>query len=102
VLTEAELKETEGGLVPASIGDFVHCPPETRHAFVGAGVGPRVLLCASSRQFSKEGPWGFYCADDTAARYNASAPEDTQDGTLADARFPAPRETRYTAGLLPD
>jgi uncharacterized cupin superfamily protein len=31
--------------------DFVHCPPETRHAFVGAGDGPCVLLCASSRQF---------------------------------------------------
>jgi len=43
--------------------DFVHCPPETRHAFVGAGDGPCVLLCASSRQFQKDGPWGFYCAD---------------------------------------
>ena len=38
--------------------DFVHCPPETRHAFVGAGDGPCVLLCASSRQFQKDGPWG--------------------------------------------
>jgi uncharacterized cupin superfamily protein len=36
--------------------DFVHCPPETRHAFVGAGDGPCVLLCASSRQFWKDGP----------------------------------------------
>jgi glyoxylate utilization-related uncharacterized protein len=59
--------------------DFVHCPPEARHAFVGAGDGPCVLLCASSRQFQKDGPWGFYCADETAARYNASSPEDTQD-----------------------
>src|SRR6476646_5179724 len=42
--------------------DFVHCPPETRHAFVGAGDSPCVLLCASSRQFQKDGPWGFYCA----------------------------------------
>jgi hypothetical protein len=37
----------------------------------------------SSRQFQKDGPWGFYCADETAARYNASSPRDTQDGTLA-------------------
>jgi len=81
--------------------DFVHCPPETRHAFVGAGDGPCVLLCASSRQFQKDGPWGYYCADDTAARYNASSPEDTQDGGLAYARFGPPRPTSYRDGLLP-
>jgi uncharacterized cupin superfamily protein len=81
--------------------DFVHCPPETRHAFVGAGDGPCVLLCASSRQFQKEGPWGFYCADETAARHNASSPEETQDGAIAYARFAPPRATRYRDGLLP-
>jgi uncharacterized cupin superfamily protein len=82
--------------------DFVHCPAETRHAFAGAGEGPCVLLCAGSRQFQKDGPWGFYCADETAARYNASSPEDTQDGALAYARFPPPRPARYRDGLLPD
>jgi uncharacterized cupin superfamily protein len=81
--------------------DFVHCPPETRHAFVGAGDGPCVLLCASSRQFQKDGPWGFYCADETAARYNASSPEDTQDNALAYARFPPVEPARYRDGLLP-
>ena len=81
--------------------DFVHCPPETKHAFAGAGDGPCVLLCASSRQFQKDGPWGFYCADETAARYNASSPEDTQDGALAYERFPATRPTRYRDDLLP-
>jgi mannose-6-phosphate isomerase-like protein (cupin superfamily) len=82
--------------------DFVHCPPETRHAFVGAGDGPCVLLCASSRQFQKDGPWGFYCADETAARYNASSPEDTQDYALAYARFPPLEPARYRDGLLPN
>jgi hypothetical protein len=61
-----------------------------------------VLLCASSRQFQKDGPWGFYCSDETAARYKASSPEDTQDAELADARFPEPKEARYRKGLLPD
>jgi hypothetical protein len=61
-----------------------------------------VLLCASSRQFQKDGPWGFYCADETAARYNASSPEDTQDGELAYARFPPQQATRYRDGLLPE
>ena len=65
-------------------------------------VTPCVLLCASSRQFQKDGPWGFYCADETAARYSASSPEDTQDGAIAYARFPPSRATAYRNGLLPD
>jgi mannose-6-phosphate isomerase-like protein (cupin superfamily) len=82
--------------------DFVHCPPETKHAFVGVGDEPCVLLCASSRQFQKDGPWGFYCFDETAARHDAAPPEDTQDGELAYARFPPPRAARYPGGLLPE
>ena len=82
--------------------DFVHCPPGTRHAFAGAGDGRCVLVCAGSRQFQADGPWGFYCADETAARYNASSPEDTQDGAVASARFPPARAARYRDGLLPD
>jgi uncharacterized cupin superfamily protein len=81
--------------------DFVHCPPETRHAFVGAGEGPCVILGASSRQFQKDGPWGYYCVDEAAARYNASSPEETQDGRVAYARFAPQQETRYPGGLLP-
>ena len=82
--------------------DFVHCPPEAKHAFAGAGDGPCVLLCASSRQFQKDGPWGWYCADETAARYNASPPEDTQDNSVAYGRFEQRRPARYRDGLLPD
>jgi uncharacterized cupin superfamily protein len=81
--------------------DFVHCPPETRHAFVGAGEGPCVLLCASSRQFQKDGPWGYYCHDELAERYNAASPEDTQDGSIAYARFEDPTATRFREGWLP-
>jgi uncharacterized cupin superfamily protein len=92
----------EGEERPLKRWDFVHCPPGTKHAFVGAGDGPCVLLCASSRQFQKDGPWGYYCADETAARYNASSPEDTQDGAVAYARFPPSQATRYPEGLLPD
>ncbi len=82
--------------------DFVHCPPGTRHAFAGAGERGCGLLCVSSRQFQKDGPWGFYCTDEAAARYNASSPEETQDLSLAEARFPPSRPTRYRRGLLPD
>jgi uncharacterized cupin superfamily protein len=102
VLAGEGLLIVEGQERPLRQWDFVHCPPETRHAFVGAGDGPFVLLCASSRQFQKDGPWGFYCADETAARHNASSPEDTQDGAVAYARFAPARETRYPGGLLPE
>lgn len=102
VLSGEGLLVVDGRERPLRQWDFVHCPPETRHTFVGAGDGPCVLLCASSRQFQKEGPWGFYCTDEAAARYNASPPEDTQDDELAYARFPSPRPIRYRPGLLPD
>ena len=102
VLAGEGLLIVEGQERPVKQWDFVHCPPETKHAFVGAGAGPCVLLCASSRQFQKDGPWGFYCADETAARHNAASPEDTQDGSIAYARFRPSRETPYLDGLLPD
>ncbi len=82
--------------------DFVHCPPASRHAFVGAGSSPCVLLCVSSRQFQKDGPWGSYCADPVAERHNASSPEDTPDPELAYGRFAPGRQTRYPRGLLPE
>ena len=102
VLSGEALLIVEGQERPLKQWDFVHCPPETKHAFVGAGDGPCVLLCASSRQFQKDGPWGYSCRDETAARYNASSPEDTQDNEVADARFAPPRQARYRDGLLPD
>jgi uncharacterized cupin superfamily protein len=101
VLAGEALLVVEGEERPLKPWDFVHCPPGTRHAFVGAGEGPCVILAASSRQFQKDGPWGFYCADETAARYNASSPQDTQDGDLAYARFSPSQPARYREGLLP-
>jgi uncharacterized cupin superfamily protein len=102
VLSGKALLIIEGQERPLQQWDFVHCPPGARHTFIGAGDGPCVLLCASSRQFQESGPWGFYCVDPVAARHNASSPEDTQSGEIAYARFPPARATRYPAGLLPE
>jgi uncharacterized cupin superfamily protein len=81
--------------------DFVHCPPETRHVFVGSGDGPCVILAASSRQFQASGPWGYYTVDDAARRHNACPHKGTQDGSVAYARFSPSQPTRYREGLLP-
>src|SRR6184192_2855098 len=39
----------EGEERPLQAWDFVHCPPGTEHAFVGAGVGPCVILMTGAR-----------------------------------------------------
>jgi uncharacterized cupin superfamily protein len=39
----------EGEERPLRAWDFVHCPPWTEHAFVGAGDGPSVIFMAGSR-----------------------------------------------------
>jgi mannose-6-phosphate isomerase-like protein (cupin superfamily) len=99
VLSGEALRVVEGQERPQ--WDFVHCPPETRHAFVGAGDGPCVLLCASSRQFQKDGPWGMYTVDEAAGRHDACGPEETEDDSVAYGRFPPSRPTRCQEGWLP-
>lgn len=50
--------------------DFVHCPPGTAHAFVGAGEGPCVLLCTGNRV--DDGSW--WCVprqSEVASRHGA-------------------------------
>lgn len=52
-MDEARLEDDGNGLVPKSEGWF---PPGAKHAFVGAGGRPFLLLCVSSRRFQKDGP----------------------------------------------
>jgi hypothetical protein len=40
-------------------------------------------------------------AELTAGRYNASSPEETQDGSVAYARFAPEQPVRYAGRLLP-
>jgi uncharacterized cupin superfamily protein len=56
--------------------DFFHAAPGTEHIFVGAGTGPSVILMVGAR--SKD--WSSrYPVSELAARYGASAKEETTD-----------------------
>jgi uncharacterized cupin superfamily protein len=74
--------------------DFVHCPPGTRHVFVGAGDGPCAILMIGARN---PDDWTEYPASEVAARHNASAAETTDSGREAYRDFPPEsHEERFT------
>ena len=56
--------------------DFFHCPAGTEHIFVGAGDGPCVILMAGARSEDEQ---LLYPVSELAARYGASAEEETSD-----------------------
>jgi uncharacterized cupin superfamily protein len=60
--------------------DYVHCPPNVTHVFVGAGDGPCALLAIGDRPESHE---LCYPASDLAARHGAESPEPTPDPRVA-------------------
>ena len=68
---------------PLGPWDFVHCPPGTEHVFVGAGDGPCVVLMVGARPDEEL----LYPKSELAAKYGASAEEDTPDPAVAYARF---------------
>jgi hypothetical protein len=77
--------------------DFVHCPPWTRHVFVGAGDAPCVIVMTGSRA------GGFevrYVADETAAKHGAAPPKDTSDPDEAYSTFGPEARVAY-GGWLP-
>lgn len=78
--------------------DFVHCPPWTRHVFVGAGAGPCAIVMVGSRAGGFEVVYGV---DEIAAKYDASALEETSKPDEAYARFGSKERSRYNDGWLP-
>jgi uncharacterized cupin superfamily protein len=67
--------------------DFVHCPPGTAHAFVGAGDGPCVIVCAGNRDLDDETFWRVYKRSEVALRHGASVEQDTSSDAEANAAF---------------
>jgi uncharacterized cupin superfamily protein len=71
--------------------DFFHSPAGTEHIFVGAGDGPCVILMAGARSED----WHVrYPVSELAARYGASAEEETTDPSQAYTLFEPSRRER--------
>jgi len=78
--------------------DFFHCPPDTRHIFVGSGVGPCAILMIGARP---EVETLYYPVSDVAAKHGASVAKETYNpdeayadwpGDFAPVRLPWPLE----------
>jgi uncharacterized cupin superfamily protein len=66
----------EGEERPLKAWDFVHCPPDTEHAFVGAGDGPCVIFMAGARKgWPDKGL--VYPRSELALRHGAGAKKET-------------------------
>jgi uncharacterized cupin superfamily protein len=65
--------------------DFVHCPPWTKHVFVGVGDGPCVVIGVGAR---KKGRGLVFPVDEAALRHGAGVEVETRVAVEAYARYP--------------
>ena len=68
--------------------DYVHCPAWTRHVFIGTGEGPCAILMIGARPDDQI----RYPVSELAARYGASASQDTDSPEQAYADWPGEYE----------
>jgi len=87
----------EGEERPLKQWDFVHCPPHTRHVFVGAGDGPCTLLAMGARVSKGV----VYPVDEVAIRYDAGVKEETTSGDVAYKDIAPPEPTEFDPNWLP-
>jgi uncharacterized cupin superfamily protein len=76
---------------PLQAWDFFHCPAGTEHVIVGAGAGPSIVLAVGSRPEDEQ---LVYPKSELAAKYGASAEEETTNPRDAYARFDRPQPGR--------
>ena len=70
---------------PLRAWDFVHCPPGTRHTFVGTGDGPCVIFMTGAR---RDDGTIVYPRSETALARGAGVETETPAPSEAYARFP--------------
>ena len=76
---------------PLKAWDFVHCPPDTNHSFVGAGDGPCVIFMTGARLEDK----GIvYPRSELAIRHGAGVEKETSSPSEAYAPFPKWKDGR--------
>jgi uncharacterized cupin superfamily protein len=80
----------EGEERPLRAWDFVHCPSDTEHIFVGAGEGPCVIFMTGGRAREKG---LFYPSSELARRHGAGVEAQTPEPAQAYAPYP-----RWQAG----
>jgi uncharacterized cupin superfamily protein len=78
--------------------DFVHCPAETDHVFVGAGDAPCAILMVGARTPDEQ---LVYPASELAQRHSAGVPEETPDPRVAYAPYPRSERAPLAATGLP-
>jgi uncharacterized cupin superfamily protein len=71
--------------------DFVHSPAGTEHVIVGAGDGLSIVLAVGARHAPES---LRYPVSELAAKYGASADEETTEPQQAYARFDHPQPVR--------
>jgi uncharacterized cupin superfamily protein len=77
----------EGQERPLKAWDFVHCPPDTEHGFVGAGDGPCVIFMTGARKgWPEKGT--VYVGSELAQRHGAGVEQETTSSAEAYAPFP--------------
>ena len=82
--------------------DFFHCPAGTRHALVGGGSGPCLVLAVGARAHDGKPDSLGFPVDEVAKRHGASVEVDTNDGSEAYAAVPPREPTARRAGWLPE
>jgi uncharacterized cupin superfamily protein len=82
----------EGEERPLGPWDFFHCPPRTKHAIVGAGTEPAIVLAVGVRRGH-----ATYPIDEAAVRHGAGVDRELDSPAEAYAKFTKPEE-----GLAPD
>jgi uncharacterized cupin superfamily protein len=79
--------------------DYLHCPPGTAHALVGAGDGPCAILMVGARSPDST---IHYPVSEAAARRGLSAPTPSDSAREAYARAGWVRESRPVPMTWPD